>query len=71
MNCLKIEPVVLASMLKKSFNANRTYKYVATSNNAKTLTYETVWIELFIGKIVTVIGGFYRHPNTPIKKFTD
>ena len=57
--------------VKKSFNANRTYKYVATSNNAKILTYETVWIELFIDKIVTVIGGFYRHPNTPIKEFTD
>src|SRR5206468_8093482 len=33
--------------------------------------YEHVWIEINVDNCNYVIGGYYRHPNTPVKDFTD
>jgi len=57
--------------VKKSLNATKSNTYDATLNSPRSMTYESVWVELCIKNITTVVGGFYRHPNTPVKEFAE
>ena len=33
--------------------------------------FDSVWIEIGKGETAIIVGGFYRHPNTSIKDFSD
>ena len=57
--------------VKDTLNATQTYKYLPSSFNTKLRHYESVWIEVCFNNLTTVIGGYYRHPNTPIKEFSN
>lgn len=56
---------------KQILNSAVTNKYKAVPSLAVKNNYEDIWVELVINKCTYVIGGFYRHPNTNIKEFTD
>jgi len=57
--------------VKRSLNAIQTTKYNSPSSNLRPRYYESVWIEICVEKRTSIIGGFYRHPNSPVKDFTD
>ena len=57
--------------VKKSLNATQTAKYNYSLPSHVVRNYESVWIEIGKGKNTIVVGGFYRHPNTSIKKFSE
>ena len=57
--------------VKNKFNAIQTTKYNPVTPKLTPRTYESVWIEIPGENNCTVIGGFYRHPNTSVKDFTD
>ena len=39
--------------------------------NIKNTSFESLWIEITLDSCKYFIGGFYRHPNTPINVFKD
>ena len=57
--------------IKKSFNAYKINKLKLHDTNNSPCTYESVLLEFCIDNCITVVGGFYRHPNTSIKDFND
>ena len=57
--------------VKRSLNAVQINKYNAPLSLNKPCHYECVFIEINVDNCIYVIGGYYRHPNTPIKDFTD
>jgi len=61
----------VAIFVKSSLNAVQTNKYNAPLFVSKACFYESVWIEVCVDKNNYVVGGYYRHPNTSIKDFTD
>ncbi len=53
---------------KKSLIVSQTTKY----NAGPTFRgYESLWLEISGGRNLTVIGGFYRHPSSSIKDFSE
>src|SRR3989442_8824018 len=54
---------------KDTLNATQTTKYLPPSSNFKLRHYESVWIEICFNNLLTVIRGYYRHPNTPSRTF--
>ena len=57
--------------VKRSLKAVQTSRYDAPLSINKSCHYEHVWIEINVDNCNYVIGGYYRHPNTPVKDFTD
>ena len=45
-------------------------KYSAPWSAVNAGCYENIWVELKVGSHFSVIGAYYRHPNTPISSFT-
>ena len=56
---------------KKQLNATQTTKFNSFQNNTKPTNFESVWLEIPTKKGTTVIGGFYRHPNTSVSDFAN
>jgi len=56
--------------VKKSLNATETTNFKSVQPNLKPRCYESVWVEIPTKKGTTIIGGFYRHPNTSVKDFS-
>lgn len=57
--------------IKKVLNPKQTFKYNDPSSATKPRTYENVWVEISVDNSIYTIGGYYRHPNTSIKDFTN
>src|SRR3989442_6179700 len=55
----------------KTLNASQTIKYIVPPTASSSCAYESLWIEFKIDNRLTVVGGYYRHPNTPINSFTE
>ena len=57
--------------IKKSLNAVKINNLSLNNNSITHDTYESVLLEFKIDNCNTVIGGFYRHPNTSINDFNN
>ena len=55
--------------VKNEFNPVLRKDFLSAISNAK--CFESVWIELDVNKTKYYIGGYYRHPNTPLAEFKE
>lgn len=56
--------------VKRSFNPI-CRNDLKSSTSSPACVFENIWVEVQVDKLSYLLGGYYRHPNTPVNDFTE